>query len=132
MILQALDEQYQRLLEEPDSGVAPPGYSPAKVSHAIVLDRDGNVVDVWKLAEKQGARSIPRILMVPEQVKRTSGISANILCDNASYVLGIERSKQDKIVVAKDKFNNFREKNLELLIDSPSNEQQALRKFLET
>lgn len=132
MILQALDEQYQRLLEEPDSGVAPPGYSPAKVSHAIVLDRDGNVVDVWQLAEKQGARSIPRILMVPEQVKRTSGISANILCDNASYVLGIERSKQDEIVVAKDKFNNFREKNLELLADSPSTEQKALRKFLET
>ena len=132
MILQALNEQYQRLLEDPDSGVAPPGYSPAKVSHAIVLDVNGNVVDVWQIAEKQGARSIPRILMVPEQVKRTSGISANILCDNASYVLGIERSKQDKIVVAKDKFNNFREKNLELLIDSPSNEQQALRKFLET
>lgn len=130
MILQALNEHYWRLVKDPDSGVALPGYSPAKVTHVIVLDKSGEPVDVWPISEVKGKKSTPRILLVPEQVKRTSGVSANILCDNCSYVLGSELSKQDEVVVSQAKFSDFQEKNLSFLTGVMSEEAVALEQFL--
>ncbi len=46
MILQALNEYYKILLNNPDSGVAKPGYSNSKVSHAVVLSKDGDLLDI--------------------------------------------------------------------------------------
>jgi CRISPR-associated protein Csd1 len=131
MILQALNEHYWRLVKEPDSGVALPGYSPAKVTHVIVLDKSGDPVDVWSISEVKGKKSAPRILLVPEQVTRTSGISANILCDKSSYILGIELSKQDEVVISQEKISDFQEKNLSFLTGVMSEEAAALKRFLE-
>ena len=131
MILQALNEHYQRLTEDPDSGVAPPGYSPAKVSHVIVIDKSGKIVDVWSISENKGKKSVPKVLLVPEQVTRTSGVSANMFCDNSAYVLGIERTKQDEIILSLDKCRNFREKNLAFVTQVSTDEANAMRLFLE-
>lgn len=131
MILQALNEHYRLLLEE-DAGVAPPGYSPAKVTHMLILSREGALLDMASIAVPQGRKSAPRVLMVPEQVKRTSGIAANILCDNASYVLGVDRDKQGKPRLAAEKNAAFKEKNLAFLRDIPGESAAAIGKFLQT
>ena len=131
MILQALNEHYQRLTEDPDSGVAPPGYSPAKVSHVIVIDKSGEIVDVWSISESKGKKSVPKVLLVPEQVTRTSGVSANMFCDNSAYVLGIERTKQDEIILSPGKCQNFREMNLAFVTQVSTDEANAMRLFLE-
>ena len=130
MILQALYQHYQRLREEVDSGIAPPGYSPAKVSHAVLLTENGELTAVWTLENDTGKKKLPKILLVPEQPTRTSGIAAQILCDNASYVLGIARNAQDKDYAAKHA--DFQSKNVAFLseIDSPG--ARAVRRFLET
>ena len=131
MILQALNEHYKRLLEDEESGVAPPGYSSAKVTHALILDYMGNIVDVLPLTIIRGRRNLPKTLIVPEQVRRTSGISANLLCDNASYVLGLERDKNGNLRLSKDKYIEFRQKNVNYLKNFSCNTAKALIYFLE-
>lgn len=131
MILQALNEHYQKLMDDPESGVALPGYSPAKITHAVVLNSEGELVDILPLSVQQGKKSIPQIMMVPEQVKRTSGVSANILCDNVSYFLGIERNKNGETEVATEKFADFRRKNEIFLNGIPGQGVQGILKFLQ-
>ncbi|MFA4911955.1 MAG: type I-C CRISPR-associated protein Cas8c/Csd1 [Desulfobacteria bacterium] len=131
MILQALNEYYQKLMDDPESGVALPGYSPAKITHAVVLNNEGELIDILPLSVQQGKRSIPQKMLVPEQVKRTSGVSANILCDNVSYVLGIERNKNGEPEVATEKFADFRRKNEIFLNSIPGQGAQVILKFLQ-
>ncbi|MDU4959125.1 MAG: type I-C CRISPR-associated protein Cas8c/Csd1 [Sporomusaceae bacterium] len=130
MILQALNEHYQRLLDEPDSGVAPPGYSPAKVSHALVIAASGQLLDILPLSDREGKRSVPKVLLVPEQVKRTSGIAANILCDSISYVLGFERDKQGAVRLFPDKYLEFYHRNEQFLSGIECREAAAVNAFL--
>ncbi|HWR40824.1 MAG TPA: type I-C CRISPR-associated protein Cas8c/Csd1, partial [Patescibacteria group bacterium] len=132
MILQALYEHYQRLLDDPASGVAPPGYSRVKVSHALSLDKNGNLVDILSLRYEQNKKSIPQVMCVFEQIDHSVEINANYLCDNGSYVLGLEVEKKDKqtLVFNKRKFEDFRNKNMELLKNVRSDEADAVLRFL--
>ncbi|WP_425059682.1 hypothetical protein SCACP_02790 [Sporomusa carbonis] len=131
MILQALNEHYHRLIEDEKSGVAPPGYSSAKVSHVLVIDEKGNMVDVWQIADIKGKKTLPKTLLVPEQVTRTSGVSANILCDNAAYVVGLERTKHNKVGTSPEKYADFKKKNILFLTGIQSEEATAVKSFLE-
>ncbi|MCM0759424.1 type I-C CRISPR-associated protein Cas8c/Csd1 [Sporomusa sphaeroides DSM 2875] len=132
MILQSLSEYYQRLVDEEDSGVAPPGYSPAKVSHVLLLDEAGQLVDIRSITVKKGSKELPKSLLVPQQVSRTSGVAANILCDNMAYVLGIERSKQGEVQGAASKQADFKAKNIAFLLSVEDAGAQAVRFFLES
>ena len=89
MILAALNDYYHRLLSDPDSGISPPGYSLEKISYAIVLDNEGNVVAVDDIRDTSGKKPIAKGLVVPQGEKRASGIKSNFLWDKTSYVLGI-------------------------------------------
>ncbi|MDF2636887.1 MAG: CRISPR-associated protein Csd1 family, partial [Pelosinus sp.] len=131
MILQALNDHYQRLLEEEDSEIAPPGYSSAKVSYALILNLAGDIVDILTLAKVEGKKNIPKVLLVPEQAIRTSGVSANILCDNCSYIIGIERSKDGEIKVSQEKYADFKKKNECFLSGIKSGDVVAVKAFLE-
>ena len=99
MILAALNDYYQRLLDDPDSGIAPHGYSQEKIGYAIVLNDAGDVVDVQDLRDVSGKKPVPRLLSVPQPEKRTVGIKSNFLWDKTSYVLGVsatsKRSEQE-------------------------------------
>lgn len=94
MILQALYQLYQRLLDEPDSGISPPGYSTARVSFALNLSETGELLDLIDLRTTDQAgkqkKALARDMVVPRQVKRASGVNANFLCDNSGYVLGLD------------------------------------------
>lgn len=97
MILTKLAAEYERLVEQ--GKLDRPGWNVAKVSYALELDADGQLIAVQSLLitetteNKKGkvktvvhARNMP----VPEQAKRSSGIDANFLCDNCNYILGID------------------------------------------
>lgn len=90
MILQALTRYYQRLFDDEGSGVAPPGFSEAGISFALVLDKQGNLVDVHDLRERVGKKMLTRRELVPQAVTRTVAISANFLWDHTGYVLGAD------------------------------------------
>ncbi|HEX7339927.1 MAG TPA: type I-C CRISPR-associated protein Cas8c/Csd1 [Rhodanobacteraceae bacterium] len=102
MILAALNDYYARLRDDPESGVAAPGYSQEKISFAVVLDVAGKVVDVNDLREQAGKKLLPKIMAVP-YTDRTSGIKSKFLWDNTNYVLGIGAPKKDADKEEKEK-----------------------------
>lgn len=93
MILQALTHYYEDLLDQ--GAIARPGWSQIKVSFGLVLDDSGNPVQLLHLQQEvpRGKKTIlvPQELSLPAQVKRSVDISANFLCDNSSYLLGVDR-----------------------------------------
>ena len=101
MILQSLYELYERLLDEPESGISKPGYSKAQVSFAFNLSGTGELLDVIDVRDTSGGKKLrPRDMDVPRQVKRTSGVSANFLCDNSGYVIGVVQQKGRELEIA--------------------------------
>jgi len=92
MILQALNHYYDRLAQA--GTLERPGWQPVKVSYALELDDDGQLLHVLPLMreEERGKKKVlvPRVMNLPAQVKRASGIASNFLCDNATYVLGMD------------------------------------------
>mgnify|MGYP000884866760 CR=1 FL=1 len=124
MILQALYQLYGRLLDEPDSDISPPGYSKAGVSYALNLSDSGELLDVLDLREQgkgKSKRLVPRDMDVPRQVKRTSGVSANFMCDNSGYVLGVVQKKGKPVELADKKLDAMRALHEEILgsVDDP-------------
>lgn len=93
MILQALVRHYEDLAARNE--IAQPGWGPVKVSYALCLDDSGQVTNVIskKTEQPRGKKTVlaPQELIVPAPVKRSSGIAANFLCDNSSYILGCDR-----------------------------------------
>lgn len=111
-----------------------PGYSATNVSYAIILNKSGDLVDIQPLFRQIGKKSIPIEMMVPERVKRTVGISANLLCDNSGYVLGLSKVKKDKnekeIIITQEKYIAFKTSNLKLLEGVHGYHAESFVKFL--
>lgn len=130
MIIQALNQYYERLSSEPASGVAPSDYSMAKVSFAFNLSEEGHLLDIFPLYETTGKKKIAGILLVPEQVKRAAGVSSNFLCDNSSYVLGLDN--KGKPARSLECFNAFRELHKQVLGKVDDKGSEAIINFLES
>ncbi|MBE0411195.1 MAG: type I-C CRISPR-associated protein Cas8c/Csd1, partial [Anaerolineales bacterium] len=135
MILQALARYYDILTQDPAIIIAPPGYSTTGVSHALNISITGSLLDVLPLYEQvqRGKKmvDVARRMQVPQQVKRSSGISPNFLCDNNVYVLGVSKKDSSDPEYAIKRFNAFREFNLELLKQADSDPARAVIAFLE-
>lgn len=119
MIIDALNKYYEILLSSEDSGVSRPGYSKAKVAYAIVLSKNGELLRVVDLRNEKGK---PKDIDVPEQVIRTgTGVKANFMCDNCTYILGVEqRNKNEDKERIRNKFKallNLHEEILGLTCD---------------
>ena len=89
MILQALKEYYDRKAADPDSGIAPLGWERKEIPYLIVLREDGSLVRIEDTQEKVGKKKRAKAFLVPQAVKRTVGVSANLLWDNVEYVTGV-------------------------------------------
>lgn len=89
MILQALVRCYEALAGRGE--LEKPGWSPVKVSWGLELDADGQVKSLLLMGgtDTKGKQR-PRIMKLPDPVKRSSGVAANFLCDNSAYVLGVD------------------------------------------
>lgn len=116
MILQALKDYYDRKAkdrksDDPDSGIAPPGWEWKEISYIIVLDRDGDPVDIQSTDEGAGKKKKPKKYLVPQSVKRSSDAKSksNLLWDNPAYVIGIPTTKRGK----QDSKENLEKKKME-------------------
>lgn len=91
MILQALAEFDRRQRATPGETPAPEGFSKEKISFALVIGKDGRLVEAIDLREQdeKSKKLLPSLCDVPQPVKRTSGVAANLLWDKSSYVLGM-------------------------------------------
>ncbi len=89
MILQALKEYYDRKSADPDSQMAPPGFEWKEIPFVVVLSGEGMPVNLYSTFEGEGKKRRAKRFLVPQAVKKTSGIAANLLWDNPEYALGI-------------------------------------------
>ncbi|WP_321991570.1 type I-C CRISPR-associated protein Cas8c/Csd1 [Marispirochaeta aestuarii] len=94
MILQALKEYYDRKASDPDSGMAPEGWITGGLDFLIEIDNQGNYVEIESLQEQQGKKTVSKSMLLPcigkQALKHSnSGKDANLLWDNASFVLGL-------------------------------------------
>lgn len=132
MILQALAEYYeakQRLGE-----IAREGWSPARISYALVLDKEGRISEVLPLKQivQKGKKSVevPKTFEMPQGVKRSSGIKANFLWDSSTYLLGIdEKGKPDR---SRQCFEASRELHVTMLKDCPAETAQAVCAYFQS
>jgi CRISPR-associated protein Csd1 len=91
MILQALHRLYERQASSDDSArrPAPIGFESKEIPFVLELDRDGRLIQIRDTRTLQGKKKIARAELVPQAVKKTSGVAANLLWDTAEYVLGV-------------------------------------------
>ena len=91
MILQSLKEYYDR--KAIDGSISQEGWIKGGLDFYIELDNDGNPLDIHDLREYVGNKKVARQLNVPNIGKQAlkhsnSGKDANLLWDNAAFVLG--------------------------------------------
>jgi CRISPR-associated protein Csd1 len=98
MILQALNGYYERCEDLPREGWVRRG-----IDYVIVLDLESNCINIDRIGKAHKGKSIPEPMLVPAIGKQAlkhsnSAKDANLLWDNASFVLG--RGKKSSLKVA--------------------------------
>lgn len=131
MILQSLVDYYE-ILTKADM-ISKPGYCKTKVSYALNLSDNGELVGILplKINVTQGKKEIEiaQSMEVPEQYKKTVGIKSNFLCENSSYMLGIDN--KGKPLRTKECFKAFCELHSGILKNEDTIQAGAILKFIE-
>lgn len=131
MILQALVKYYESLLHD---GMLPrPGWGEAKVSFALHLSETGELLGLIPLKQNEirGKKEVlvPQVLIVPEPKKRSVGIAPQFLCDNSSYILGIDdKGKPER---TRQCFEAAVKEHQDLLADCQSTAAEAVKSFFQ-
>jgi CRISPR-associated protein Csd1 len=126
MILQELARYYERKAKDSETALAPEGFEPKEIPFVLVLDKDGGLVHIEDTRSGEGRKKSARSYWVPQGVKKTSGVAANLLWDTAKYVFGIDVSgKSEQFVEHHTAF-------VKRLAELPGSDEgvQAVRAFL--
>jgi len=101
MILKALNDYYVRKQASGDPRDRLPafGLEEKEIPFIIDIDSEGRFINFADTRAIQGKKKIAQRFLVPQGVKKTSGVAANLLWDNAEYVLGIDtKGKPERVV----------------------------------
>lgn len=130
MIIQALNRYYQILAEDEKSGIPLPGYSSAKVSFALNISLEGNLLDVLplKIESTNQKKLVSRLFTVPQQKDHGVKLEANFMCDTATYVLGIDQKGRPQRT--KEAFILFKELHNQVLRNAKGHAAKAVLSFL--
>lgn len=95
MILQALYDYYDRKQksQNPDERLPQYGFELKEIPFIIEINTSGRLVQILDTRAVEGKRKRARKFLVPQGVKKTSGVAANLLWETAEYVLGVGSSK---------------------------------------
>ncbi len=120
-LLTSLARAYDRLPDAP-----PYGFSTEKIALLISVRDDGSatVIDLRSDEKKRP----PRMLMVPQAVKRTVGIAPNYLWDKTAYVLGLTAGEGKRTAL---EHQAFKDRHAEWLAGSDDPGLLAFLRFLE-
>lgn len=133
MIILALCNYYDILVQDERTCIPIWNYSKADVSFAIEISRNGELLHVIDLRVGDG-KPRPRSMIVPLQASR-SGTKAPpyFACDKAKYVLGVEKSKDDDntIQIFNEYFEAFRTFQHKILNDVDDPDVHGFLTFLD-
>ena len=100
MILQTLDAYYRRKQMDPDPSKRLPsfGLEDKEIPFVLDIDEDGRLINITDTRSGEGKKKVGQRFLVPQGVKKTSGVAANLLWDTAEYALGIDtRDKPERV-----------------------------------
>lgn len=120
-LLTSLARAYDRLPDAP-----PHGFSTEKIAMVIAVRDDGSAT-VTDLRGDEKKRP-PRLMMVPQAVKRTVGIAPNFLWDKTAYVLGLTAGEGKRTA---QEHQTFKERHQDWLAGSDDPGLLAFLRFLE-
>ncbi len=124
MILQALCDYYERKPDLPRLG-----FETKAIPFVIEINAAGQLVQIEDTRTIEGKKKIARNFLVPQGTKKTSGVAANLLWDNAEYVLGITSTgKLDRV---QEQHATFTAKLVALAEKTDDAGLQAVRTFLQ-
>ncbi len=95
MIIQALTHYYDRLSSDPENDIAPIGWAKVSIPFIVVIDSYGELIQIEDTRQQQNTKLRAKEFLVPQPIKKTSGIAANLLWENAGYVFGIPKKEKD-------------------------------------
>ncbi len=125
MILQALNNYYERLFADPDEEISSFGFGKLGIHFCLILDRHGNIMGS-PLVLREDGKSLR--IEVPGPVKKTSGIASNFCWENSGYVLGVDsKDKLERTAKTHAAFKNLAAKVLDGVEDEGAD---ALLAFL--
>jgi CRISPR-associated protein Csd1 len=141
MILQALNDLYERLADDASYELPRPGYSTQKVSFCVVIKPDGTLVDIQDAritrtetnkAGKEKTTQFSRPVLVPGQSKPPGqGLNPCLLWDNSGYMLGYKKDDEKPTRTA-EACDEFRKKHVALEKELSVPEFSAVCRFLES
>lgn len=116
MILQALQDYYQRRQTDPDPTRRLPafGLEQKEIGFILELDSTGALKAISDTRRQLGNKKIGTSYLVPKGTKKTSGVAANLLWDNAEYVLGVPDEKKFQAAKANGKEDKYCVRLLEM------------------
>ncbi len=136
MIIKALCDYYDTLADLEGVKIAPLDYSSTNVYCAVNILSDKNF-EIIDLRNKEKRRKkevlIPKSVIVPERLKRSSGVFPYFLCDNAEYVFGVKFDNKGNIVNSANstrKFEAFKKLHNDILKDCNDDGAKAILGFL--
>ena len=129
MILQALVRYYEDLLQ--NGTLSAPGWVKEKITWGLQLADDGQPLALHDLRTSQqcGKKTVelPQERSVPDHATRSSNTDPHFLCDNSSYILGVDpKGKPER---AAQRFAACRALHQDILQDTPGSAAAAVRAF---
>ena len=110
MIVQLLTQYYDAAFKL--GIISDNGWEKIKVSYAMCLDLEGNVVrlisTVQEVAIGNKIKIKPQIMTVPLKLRHTADITANFLWDDSRYILGVGKDGEDNEKKAKKNIERFK------------------------
>lgn len=109
MILQALYDYYHRRQADadPDRRLPAFGLEQKEIGFILEVDEGGQLHAIIDARQMSGKKKIGTSYLVPKGIKKTSGIAANLLWDNAEYVLAIPDVKKLDIAQSKGEADEY-------------------------
>ena len=101
MILQALNDYYHRKCDDSDPAQHLPsfGLEQKEIPFLLEITAAGELVQLLDTRTPNGKKKIAQSFRVPQGVKKTSGVAANLLWDTLEYVLGVDtKGKPERVV----------------------------------
>lgn len=116
MILQALHAYYHRRCADADVARRLPafGLEHKEIGFILELGHDGTLKQIVDTRRQVGKKLLGTTYLVPLSVKRAYGIAANLLWDNAEYVLGLPDAKKLDAARARNKADDYLARLIEM------------------
>ena len=100
MILQALNDYYRRKCDDADPAQRLPvfGLEQKEIPFILEITPEGKLVQLLSTHTLNGKKKVAATFRVPQGIKKTSGVAANLLWDTLEYVLGVvSKGKPERV-----------------------------------